>query len=72
VSNWTHPQCEACWVQAESVLTDDGFLIVRRPHRVIEPEIEACCYCGRPTIWGIYRRDDPAGLSHCRGHEERQ
>ena len=56
MSNWTHPQCEACWIASETTIVSYGTLEIRRPHMLIGPGIEMCCYCGKPTIVGIYRR----------------
>jgi|KBSSwiStaDraftv2_1062776.scaffolds.fasta_scaffold1418268_1 hypothetical protein len=67
MSNWTHPQCEACWIASETTIVSYGTLEIRRPHMLIGPGIEMCCYCGKPTIVGIYRRADPAMLEHCGG-----
>jgi hypothetical protein len=68
MSNWNHAQCEACWITAETTFDDDGNALIRRPHRLVGPNVEVCCYCGGLTIVGIYRREDPTLTRHCR-HE---
>ena len=65
MSNWTHPQCEACWIGAEEITLDGFEAQIRRPTRVIDPPVEVCCYCGLFTIVGIYRREDPTLPRHC-------
>ena len=66
-SKWNHPQCWDCWVRTEKVDDPDvqaGFAAVRAPVRMTgmsEAELnEKCCFCGRLTIEGIYRRMNPA------------
>lgn len=72
MSNWTHPQCEACWIVAELTVANDGSTVyIGKPHRLVDPEVERCCWCGKFTIVGIYRRHDPADLERCRGHDDR-
>lgn len=71
MSGWTHPQCEACWIAREAIVIRPGLIAIRRPARITQPEAARCCYCGKLTISGIFRRDDPARLSHCIGHEDR-
>lgn len=68
MSSYTHPQCEACWIQAETTTGSDGNPVIRRPQRVVDAYIETCCYCGKPTIVGIYRRAKPEDLANCTGH----
>ena len=48
---WDHPQCTLCWLNTEGM--------ERQPARVKEPELSACCFCGHPTISGIFRRERP-------------
>ena len=61
MSRWNHPQCWDCWT------TEEGD---RTPYRLKDPETETCCFCGRQTVSGIYRRRDPDLLVLCTGHEE--
>lgn len=58
--SWTQPICEACWIERESVWKDDKLILIRKPVRVLEPELERCSYCCSPTIMGVYVRDDPS------------
>lgn len=69
MANWNQPQCEACWIEAEAtwVDTSDGkggtlqlLTSIRSPVRLKDPEIEQCAFCGKPTIFGVYRRADPS------------
>lgn len=66
MSQWTHPQCEACWTEENSEweeLPDSKAQVlksVRIPVRVKEPELEQCCTCGCPTFVGIFVRKDPS------------
>lgn len=55
-AEWTHPMCEDCWVTTQ----ERGAL----PHRLVHPEAETCCWCGRPTSAGIYYRADSRRLAH--------
>lgn len=57
---WTHPMCDECWVTTQ----ERGAI----PYRMSEPEQETCCWCGRTTSSGIYRRADSRLLAH---HPER-
>ncbi len=67
---WTHPQCEACWVVRELHIDQAGHMSCRRPTRVVDPDAEVCCYCGKVTIVGIYRRSSPEDAPFCPDHEE--
>lgn len=64
---WTHAQCEACWIEAQGDWVPDPydaevFLLsqVRAPSCIVEPGLERCCFCLKPTIMGIFVREDPA------------
>lgn len=85
MGRWSHPQCEACWIEREGGWVPaelDGEPVgvlrsVRRPVLIRYPEdetppIERCCFCGLPTIIGIYVRHDPASpdLKACGGHDD--
>lgn len=86
MSRWTHPQCEACWIDRQGHWEPAGELdgepvsilrSVRRPALIQypadeTPPVEQCCFCGSPTIIGIYVRYDPAShdLKACRGHDD--
>lgn len=61
MSQWTHPQCAACFRRERPRLA---------PFR-LTPEhrtAEVCCWCGEPTAAGIYNRADPASLAHHTEH----
>jgi hypothetical protein len=53
---WTHAICELCWSKLCKAKGEPG----RNPVRMIETVEESCCFCGYPTIAGIYIRRDPA------------
>lgn len=60
------PCCEACWIQREGEWvpygrTDDGAPLeqltsLRKPVRMVDPPLEQCGFCGKPTFIGIYVR----------------
>lgn len=71
---WTHPVCERCWIDrmGEYVSEDWGpigrdgkplrrIVSIRRPVRLRDfaVEIEVCCFCSHPTVFGCYVRMDP-------------
>ena len=53
--SWNQPICEVCWTE-------------RNPGRIPvlngNPDAEECSYCGRPTVAGIYVRDDPKTVAY--------
>lgn len=56
--------CERCWIDREGTWKEihPGILAlisVPRPTRLTEAPIEECCFCGGPTISGIYVRANP-------------
>lgn len=53
--SWTQPICGPCY---------DRRYPGREPSRLVAPEREACCDCGRETSEGIYLRVDPSTVSH--------
>jgi hypothetical protein len=61
---WTDaPMCERCWIDREGEwkpIDDvaDQLVAIRMPHRLVEPTLERCGFCGAPTISGIYQRAD--------------
>lgn len=77
MSRWTHPICEACWIDTEGnyerneELDAEVLVSVRQPARIVNPPdeppppVERCCWCCAPTIVGIYKRHDPADLKNC-------
>lgn len=48
---WNHAICDDCFIRQNR----DG----RSPYRLIDPDIEVCCFCGEETKSGIYVRRDP-------------
>ncbi len=62
--SWTQPICERCWIEQES--ENDGKMItrIRVPVRVTEPEICQCSWCGKLTIFGAFKRADPATVPY--------
>jgi hypothetical protein len=69
---WTHAICEVCWIEQNATWDEEGRLTgIGRPLRFKEPEIERCCFCGNPTIFGVYIRFDPQGVTYCE-HRERK
>lgn len=75
MSAWTHSCCERCWIEREGEwrpapeVGGDVLVSIRRPVRIREPDLEQCCFCGAPTIIGIYVMHDPKELSLCSGHD---
>lgn len=64
MSDWTQPICERCWIEKNSTWEGGQRLIsIRRPTRLKDPEVERCSYCGLPTIFGAYVRDDPNAVA---------
>jgi hypothetical protein len=61
MSQWNHPICERCWAE----LHPD-----RQPVAMGSPEPEDCCYCGGPTVDGIYIREDPNMLPAHTEHDD--
>lgn len=67
---WTHPMCEACWVNERGTwerLPDGSgeyLSALRMPVllRRDDPKVEQCAYCGRPTFVGLFVRADPTTL----------
>lgn len=67
--SWTQPICEECWLQLESEVNGDEVKI-RMPVRLREPQVEECSYCGHVTIFGVYKRDDPAKVPYPKAKKE--
>lgn len=70
MSRWNHTQCERCWFDRNFTAYSDGSAQVRMPVRVqasAEEALRRCCYCGKPTIAGIFVRDDPQKLAAADG-----
>ena len=58
-SKWTHSICDDCW--NINYLSD--------PCRIIDPEPEKCCFCGKEHSSGIFIRKDPK-QTPCKGNHE--
>lgn len=61
MSQWTHPQCEVCWDKQRGS---------RTPTRLVDREVERCCWCGQETRSGIYVREDANSLPLHQEHRE--
>lgn len=48
---WSQAMCDRCWHDRT-----DGR---RVPHRLIDPDVEVCAWCGELTMSGIYVRANP-------------
>lgn len=57
---WTHSICAPCW-QSRNPFPGRAPLVMTNLSY-----FEPCCFCGSPTVVGIYTREDPATL-RCRG-----
>lgn len=55
MSSWTQPVCDECWAKENPD---------RVPVRLIHPERERCCMCGKATTSGIYVRKHPATVPY--------
>lgn len=55
---WTQPLCDACFEQRYS----GDVARIRADMR----DVERCCYCGGPSVSGIYLRLDPATVPYPR------
>lgn len=53
---WNQPVCNPCW-RARYGGT---------PSRLVDPEVEVCCFCGAATGSGIFVRIDPTTVAHAR------
>ena len=60
--SWTQPICERDWLARRSVVQSDGSVHVDRPTQLRREfiEVERCSFCGGPTIFGVFVREDPA------------
>lgn len=59
MSEWSHPICDDCW----------EFRSTAQPARLIDPDLEMCCFCGNYTKSGIYIREDPEVPIYHHTHE---
>jgi hypothetical protein len=66
MGGWNHAICNECWKIEEPL---------REPVRVREDpndptdDQERCCWCGKMTASGIFKRSDPQALPNCTGHK---
>ena len=58
MSAWNHRCCEGCWQDLHPN---------RVPCRVKDAKEAPCCFCGFPTVSGIFIRFDPKEMPRCRG-----
>lgn len=54
--SWTQPVCDPDWFKDSK----------DEPHRIVAEyrTWEKCCYCGKPTQSGIYKRVDPTTVPY--------
>lgn len=57
---WDHAICDGCWKKREPG---------RDPVRLKLMQCETCCFCGSPTVDGIFVREDPQ-KALCHGAHE--
>ena len=57
MGQWNHAICEECWKKRKPG---------EEPVRIIGLVAELCCFCGNPTLDGIYVRQDPK-KTFCKG-----
>jgi hypothetical protein len=60
MGRWNHAMCDDCWTVWDP---SHDPVRVREAYR----ESEKCCFCGAPTISGIYVRVDP-DKTPCKGN----
>ena len=59
MSKWTHNICDNCWDKRNSISI---------PVKIIEPDEEPCCFCGKLSKSGIFVRHDPTDkILSCKG-----
>lgn len=58
MGKWTHAICDDCYL----IRWPD-----RQPIRLVNVQLENCCFCGHETDSGIYTREDPEN-TQCRGN----
>lgn len=64
--SWDQPICEACWIGQEAVFDENRLTSIPAPFTLPRDQraLEACAWCGQPTIVGIYKREDPANVPY--------
>jgi len=68
MAQWTHPQCERCWIDANAnweyseELEVEVMNEVRKPVLIKDTDVRQCSFCGEPTIFGCFVRHDPNKL----------
>lgn len=75
MAEWTHRSCEHCYIgkQVEQSDPNDQWVEIKIPvllsqQHVAEEGPGYCCFCGQPTVIGLFVRHDPERLD-C-SHEE--
>lgn len=77
MAEWTHRSCERCFINRQIDAQDDGdqWVTIKIPvllnQQVMVESNEAvgeCCFCGLPTVIGLYVRADPSTVQCV--HEE--
>jgi len=53
--SWTQPACNRCFEARHPGKT---------PSRLVDPDVEVCCFCGAATPSGIFVRVDPTTVPH--------
>lgn len=50
MSDWNHLICDDCWEKQNPN---------REPRRIKDLNSQHCCFCGNPTLSGIWVRNNP-------------
>lgn len=61
---WTHAMCGFCWYLQRGPVF---------PTRIVDSDVEVCCFCGTLTKSGIFIREEPDETMLCdmgRKHED--
>ena len=63
---WSNfPQCERCWISANTTWDSTAKTIsIRPPIRVLNSGTERCGWCGEFTVMGIYVRADSEEINY--------
>lgn len=76
MAQWNHAICERDWINRRATWTPlpkggEALESVPQPVRLKEPSLELCCFCGEPTIFGVYLRHDPNDTElACHGRDD--
>lgn len=64
MSRWNHTICDDCWQKKHPG---------KAAGRVLVFKCETCCFCGNPTVSGIWIRHDPKDEKlACKGSEHEE